>query len=135
MEATVEDIKSTVHLDEIAQIALTVQNLEEAKLFYRDTLGMHFLFDAGQMAFFQCGQIRVMIGTSDQPSPSSGTIIYFRVPDLQSAFTDLKSKTVPFVQEPHLVARMKSHDLWLAFLKDPAGNTLGLVSEVTRATE
>jgi len=135
MEAAVEDIKSTVHLDEIAQIALTVQNLEEAKLFYRDTLGMHFLFDAGQMAFFQCGQIRVMIGTSDQPSPSSGTIIYFRVPDLQSAFTDLKSKTVPFVQEPHLVARMKSHDLWLAFLKDPAGNTLGLVSEVTRATE
>ena len=135
MEAAVEDIKSTVHLDEIAQIALTVQNLEEAKLFYRDTLGMHFLFDAGQMAFFQCGQIRVMIGTSDQPSPSSGTIVYFRVPDLQRAHAELRNKQVAFTQEPHLVARMKSHDLWLAFLKDPAGNTLGLVSEVTRATE
>jgi methylmalonyl-CoA/ethylmalonyl-CoA epimerase len=131
----VEDIKSTVHLDEIAQIALTVQNLEEAKLFYRDTLGMRFLFDAGTMAFFQCGQVRLMIGTADQPSSASGTIVYFRVPDVQSAFTDLKSKAVVFAQEPHLVARMKSHDLWLAFLKDPAGNTLGLMSEVIRATE
>ena len=130
-----EDIKSTVHLDEIAQIALTVQNLEEAKLFYRDTLGMRFLFDAGTMAFFQCGQIRLMIGTSDKPSPSNGTIVYFRVPDLRSVFADLKSKDVPFVQEPHLVARMKSHDLWLAFLKDPAGNTLGLMSEIIRTAE
>lgn len=130
-----EDIKLTVHLDEIAQIALTVQDLEDAKIFYRDILGMRFLFDGGTMAFFQCGQIRLMIGASDQPSPSSGTIVYFRVPDLQSAFTDLKTKAVPFVQEPHLVARMKSHDLWLAFLKDPAGNTLGLMSEVARATE
>jgi len=131
----VEDTKSTVHLDEIAQIALTVQNLEEAKLFYRDTLGMRFLFDTGTMAFFQCGQIRLMLGTSDKPSPTSGTIVYFRVPDLQLAYADLKNKEVAFVQEPHLVARMKSHDLWLAFLKDPAGNTLGLMSEVTRATE
>jgi methylmalonyl-CoA/ethylmalonyl-CoA epimerase len=131
----VEDTKSTVHLDEIAQIALTVQNLEEAKLFYRDTLGMRFLFDTGTMAFFQCGQIRLMLGTSDKPSPTSGTIVYFRVPDLQLACADLKNKEVAFVQEPHLVARMKSHDLWLAFLKDPAGNTLGLMSEVTRATE
>ena len=130
-----EDTKSTVHLEEIAQIALTVQNLEEAKIFYRDTLGMRFLFDAGTMAFFQCGQIRLMIGTSDQPSSSSGTIVYFRVPDLPSVFTDLKSKDVAFVQGPHLVARMKSHDLWLAFLKDPAGNTLGLMSEVIRTAE
>ncbi len=130
-----EDTTQTVHLEEIAQIALTVQNLDEARTFYRDTLGMRFLFDAGTMAFFQCGPVRLMIGTSDKPSPSSSTIVYFRVPDLQSAFTDLKSKAVVFVQEPHLVARMKSHDLWLAFLNDPAGNTLGLMSEVARVTE
>jgi methylmalonyl-CoA/ethylmalonyl-CoA epimerase len=131
----VEDTKSTVHLHEIAQIALTVQNLEEAKTFYRDTLGMHFLFDAGTMAFFQCGPIRLMIGTSDQPSSSNGTIVYFRVPDLPSTFTELTSKDVAFVQDPHLAARMKSHDLWLAFLKDPAGNTLGLMSEVVRIAD
>jgi methylmalonyl-CoA/ethylmalonyl-CoA epimerase len=128
----VEDTHSTVHLEEITQIALTVQNLEEAKLFYRDSLGMRFLFDAGAMAFFQCGQIRLMIGTSDKPSPSSGTIVYFRVPDLPSAFSALRARNVTFVQEPHLVARMKSHDLWLAFLKDPSGNPIGLMSEVAR---
>ncbi len=130
-----EDTTQTVHLEEIAQIALTVQNLDEAKTFYRDTLGMRFLFDAGTMAFFQCGPIRLMIGISDKPSTPSGTIVYFRVPDLQSACSALKNKAVVFTQEPHLVARMKSHDLWLAFLNDPAGNTLGLMSEVIRATE
>ncbi len=127
------DAKSTVHLEEIAQIALTVQNLEEAKIFYRDTLGMRFLFDAETMVFFQCGPVRLMIGISENPSTSSGTIVYFRVQDLQLAYAELKSKEVFFVQEPHLVARMKSHDLWLAFCKDPSGNTLGLMSEVARA--
>jgi methylmalonyl-CoA/ethylmalonyl-CoA epimerase len=128
----VEDTQSTVHLEEITQIALTVQNLEEAKRFYRDTLGMRFLFDAGAMAFFQCGSIRLMIGTSDKPSSTTGTIVYFRVSDLPLAFAELKSKAVAFTQDPHLVARMKSHDLWLAFLQDPSGNSIGLMSEVAR---
>ncbi len=127
-----EDTQSTVHLEEITQIALTVQNLEEAKRFYRDTLGMRFLFDAGAMAFFQCGSIRLMIGTSDKPSSTTGTIVYFRVSDLPLAFAELKSKAVAFTQDPHLVARMKSHDLWLAFLQDPSGNSIGLMSEVAR---
>ena len=127
-----EDTQSTLHLDDITQIALTVQNLEEAKRFYRDTLGMRFLFDAGAMAFFQCGSIRLMIGTSDKPSSTTGTIVYFRVPDLPLAFAELKSKAVAFTQDPHLVARMKSHDLWLAFLQDPSGNSIGLMSEVAR---
>ena len=127
-----EDTQSTVHLDDIAQIALTVQDLDQAKRFYRDTLGMRFLFDAGAMAFFQCGSIRLMIGTSSKPSSTTGTIVYFRVPDLPLAFAELKSKAVAFTQDPHLVARMKSHDLWLAFLKDPSGNPIGLMSEVAR---
>ena len=130
-----EDTQSTVHLDDIAQIALTVQDLDQAKRFYRDTLGMRFLFDAGTMAFFQCGAVRLMIGTSEMPTPTNGTIVYFRVPDLQLAYTELKSRQVDFTQEPHLVARMKSHDLWLAFLKDPAGNPIGLMSEVTRTSD
>ena len=127
-----EDTQSTVHLDDIAQIGLTVQDLDQAKLFYRDTLGMRFLFDAGAMAFFQCGSIRLMIGTSGKPSSTTGTIVYFRVPDLPLAFAELKSKAVAFTQDPHLVARMKSHDLWLAFLQDPSGNSIGLMSEVAR---
>ena len=73
-----------------------------------------------------------MIGEAEKPTLSEGTIGYFRVADLHTTAHLLESRGVNFVQQPHLVARMKSHDLWMAFLKDPAGNTLGLMSEVAR---
>jgi methylmalonyl-CoA/ethylmalonyl-CoA epimerase len=124
--------ETQVQLNEIAQIALTVNSLAEAKAFYQDVLGMHFLFDAGAMSFFQCGRVRLMIGTSDKPVEPGGTILYFKVPEIRQAHASLLTQGVPFVQEPHLVARMKSHDLWLAFFKDPSGNTLALMSEEAR---
>ena len=68
--------ETQVQLNEIAQIALTVNSLAEAKAFYQDVLGMHFLFDAGAMSFFQCGRVRLMIGTSDKPVEPGGTILY-----------------------------------------------------------
>jgi methylmalonyl-CoA/ethylmalonyl-CoA epimerase len=121
---------AAVHLDEIGQIAVTVGNLEEAKLFYRDVLGMRFLFDAGTMVFFQCGTVRLLIGQGEPAG--GGTILYYRVADIEVVHSTLEEKGVEFAQGPHLVARMKSHDLWLAFLKDPSGNTLALMEEKTR---
>lgn len=118
-----------VQVEGIAQIALTVTDLEEAKAFYRDVLGMRFSFEAGNMVFFRCGDVRLMIGASDRTLPGGGTIVYFRVPDLDVSFLTLQRQGVEIVQEPHLVARMKGYDLWLAFVKDPAGNTLGLMCE------
>jgi methylmalonyl-CoA/ethylmalonyl-CoA epimerase len=129
------ETSETVAIEGIAQIAFTVSNLEEAKAFYRDVLGLRFLFDAGKMSFFQCGPVRLMIGEGPQTPATEGTIVYFRVADLTATAQILASRGVPFVQQPHLVARMKSHDLWLAFLKDPAGNTLGLMSEMVRTVE
>jgi methylmalonyl-CoA/ethylmalonyl-CoA epimerase len=76
-----------------------------------------------------------MIGEAEKPSISEGTIVYFRVADLEATAHLLESRGAGFVQQPHLVARMKSHDLWMAFLKDPAGNTLGLMSEIVRPKE
>ncbi len=127
--------ETPVQLNEIAQIALTVSDLARARTFYKDVLGMQFLFDAGTMSFFQCGSVRLMIGASDRSVDPAGTILYFRVPQIHDAHTSLNAKGVAFVQEPHLVARMKSHDLWLAFFKDPAGNTLALMSEEARKEE
>jgi methylmalonyl-CoA/ethylmalonyl-CoA epimerase len=124
--------QTQVQLNEIGQIALTVENLAEAKAFYQDVLGMRSLFDAGTMSFFQCGSVRLMIGTSEKQVEPGGTILYFRVAKIQEAHSSLLAKGVSFVQEPHLVARMKSHDLWLAFFKDPSGNTLALMSEEAR---
>ena len=122
-----------VQLDEIGQIALTVTDLARAKEFYRDTLGMRFLFDAGTMAFFQCGTVRLMIGVAEGVVAGSGTILYFKVPDIQTAHRVLQAKGAEFIDEPHLVARMPDHDLWMVFLKDPDGNTLGLMSEAARS--
>jgi methylmalonyl-CoA/ethylmalonyl-CoA epimerase len=79
--------------------------------------------------------VRLMIGEAEKPSISEGTIVYFRVADLEDTAHLLESRGTSFVQQPHLVARMKSHDLWMAFLKDPAGNTLGLMSEIVRAND
>jgi len=119
-----------VELDKIGQIAITVRDLARAKAFYQDVLGMKFLFDAGTMCFFQCGEIRFALGASESHTASTGTILYFKVADIQATHALLKQQDVAFVQAPHLVARMPDHELWLAFLLDPDGNTLALMSEV-----
>lgn len=133
MDGTETSTLHPVHFDTIGQIAITVGDLAKSKDFYQNTLGMKFLFDAGNMAFFQCGEIRFMIGTSDQPGPRGGTILYFKVQDMQGTHAILKEQGVEFHQAPHLVAKMPGHDLWMAFLKDPDSNVLGMMSEVPRA--
>jgi methylmalonyl-CoA/ethylmalonyl-CoA epimerase len=125
-----ETKEQSVQLNDIGQIALMARDLGRAKDFYQNTLGMRFLFDAGTMAFFQCGTIRLMIGLSEESVSIGGTILYFRVSDIQRVHGALKGRGAAFVQPPHLVARMPDHELWMAFLKDPEGNTLGLMSEV-----
>ena len=133
MNAESKDQQPAIHLSEIGQIALTVQDLQRATNFYQNTLGMQFLFDAGRMAFFQCGAIRLMLGTSEKHAPNEGTILYFRVKEIHGVHAALKDRGVQILQEPHLAARMKSHDLWLSFFKDPDGNALALMAEVARA--
>jgi methylmalonyl-CoA/ethylmalonyl-CoA epimerase len=123
---------NAVHLDTIGQIAVTVSNLERSRSFYWNVLGMKFLFDAGNMSFFQCGAIRFMIGTASRPVHPGGTIIYFRVADIHAAHAALSAKGVEFIEKPHLVARMPEHDLWMAFLADPDQNPIGLMCEMPR---
>lgn len=123
---------SPVQLQDVAQVAFTVPDLEQAKAFYRDVLELRFLFDAGTMSFFQCGSVRIMVGQGERSPDASGAIVYFRVADLTKTAEAFVSRGVRFAQEPHLVARMKSHDLWMAFIEDPAGNTIGLMSEDSR---
>jgi methylmalonyl-CoA/ethylmalonyl-CoA epimerase len=119
-----------LHLDEIGQIALTVSDFNRAKDFYRNVLGMQFLFDAGPMSFFQCGKIRFAIGTSDKPVAPGGTILYFRVADIHAAHAALAARGVLFMQAPFQVARMADHDLWLASFRDPDGNPIELMCEL-----
>jgi methylmalonyl-CoA/ethylmalonyl-CoA epimerase len=133
MKGQEREVHAPVRLEEIGQIAVTVSDLQRSKEFYQDILGMQFLFDAGTMAFFQCGKIRFAIGTSSTPVAPSGTIVYFRVPDIHSAHETLAGKGVVFIQEPFRVARMADHDLWLAPFRDPDGNPIELMCELPHA--
>ena len=122
---------SPVHLNEIGQVAITVSDLPRSQQFYEHTLGMKLLFSAGAMAFFQCGSVRLMLGP---PEPGkavhpSQTILYFKVPDIDATHAALFAAGVAFVQAPQFVTRMQDHELWLAFLRDPDGHPLALMSE------
>ena len=120
---------SEIQLDQIGQIAINVDDLDLTVEFYRDTLGMKFLFQVPSMAFFDCAGVRLLINEVDHwQHPSS--IVYYKVDDILSAHEALLARGVTFTDDPHLVAKMSDHDLWMAFFKDPAGNVLALMSEL-----
>ena len=118
-------------LNQIGQIAIPVSNLERAVEFYRDVLGIRFLFQAPPgLAFFECGGVRLLLDVPAKVQPNQyASIIYYKVDELPSAVETLKSRGVSFEQEPELVAKMPDHELWMAFLKDPDGNMLALMWE------
>ena len=115
----------------IGQIAINTHDLPRAVAFYRYALGLEFLFDAGSLAFFMCGDLRLMLAVAESPEldhPSS--IVYFQVEEINSARAELVSKGVPFDDEPHLIAEMPDHELWMTFFRDPDRNLLALMCEV-----
>lgn len=119
-------------LTTIGQIAVPVRDIDRAVAFYRDTLGMTFLFQAPPgLGFFDCGGVRLML---DAPAFAAsglrGTILYYKVPDLELAYQTLSARGVHFLAGPHLIAKMPDHDLWMAFFSDPDDNTLALMSEI-----
>lgn len=118
-------------LSSIGQISINVHDVQKAIAFYRDTLGMKFLFEAPRMAFFDCGGIRLMLALPDRSEfDHPGSIIYYKVPDIQRAYDELSSRGVKFESKPTLIARLSDHDLWLADFRDPDNNLLALMSEV-----
>ncbi len=118
-------------LSTIGQIAMNVHDIERATSFYRDTLGLPFLFGAGTMAFFDCDGTRLMLGLPSGPEyDHAGSILYFKVADIHETHQVLEARGVSFKGKPHLVARMPDHELWMAFFADTEGNTLALMAEV-----
>lgn len=118
-------------LGPIGQIHLSVSDVDRSIAFYRDTLGISFLFRVpGQpMAFFDCSGVRLYLGKPESPEFASNAVVYFRVDDLDEAYAALRERGVAFVDDPHLIARMEDHALWMAAFRDPDGNHLVLMSE------
>jgi len=131
-------VSDQVGVSRIGQIAFTVSDLPRAVAFYRDVLGLRFLFEAPpNLAFFDCGGTRLMLTPPEAEGPVAGqqfnSILYYDVADIQGAARALGDRGVTFDQPPHVVARLATADLWLASFRDPDGHALALMSEVPRA--
>ena len=118
-------------LNQVGQIFVNVKDLDRAIAFYREILGMKFLFQAPPgMAFFDCGNVRIMLGIADKPElDHPASIIYYKVEDIERVAEVFKARGVEFILDPHLVAPMPTYDLWLADFKDSEGNILALMCE------
>jgi methylmalonyl-CoA/ethylmalonyl-CoA epimerase len=115
----------------LGQVALTVGDVARSTTFYRDAVGLRFLFAAGPtLAFFDLGGVRLMLSAPEgEFAPGSSTVLYIKVPDIEAVFEQMKSQGVAFIDTPHLIAKMPDHDLWMTFFRDPDGHTLALMSE------
>ena len=147
-----------LNLNTIGQIAIGVSDIDRATKFYRDRLGLRYLFSAPpSMSFFDCGGVRLMLTvperTEETRESSSvvnfpvadvhavdvhprriahGNALYFTVPDVRQATEELKARGVVFVGEPHVIHRTETYDLWMSFFTDPDGNTLALMAEAPK---
>jgi methylmalonyl-CoA/ethylmalonyl-CoA epimerase len=130
---TSNPVSSGIAISQIGQIAINVHDTDRAVGFYRDILGLKLLFMAGHLAFFDCGGVRLMLSPPERPEfDHPASILYFKVADIKAAHARLVEHKVKTEGEPHVVARMPDHDLWLADFRDSEGNVMCLMSEVRR---
>jgi methylmalonyl-CoA/ethylmalonyl-CoA epimerase len=123
-----------IGITRLGQIAINAKDVDRAAAFYQDVLGLKLLFKAPPgLAFFDCGGVRLMLDRSDKPEfDHLSSVLYFAVPDIQASYQKLKTSGVKFEDEPHLIAKMPAHDLWMTFFRDSEGNLMSLMSEVAR---
>ena len=129
------DANQNFGLGQIGQIGITVTNLERSIAFYRDALGMKFLFQVPNLAFFDCAGIRLMLGLPEANGEAFRPILYFRVDNIQQAADALSQRGIVFETKPAMIARLEKHDLWLAGFRDPDRNVIELMSEVPRESK
>ncbi len=118
----------------IGQIAVNVRELERALAFYRDALGLRFLFQVPGLAFLDCGGVRLMLSRPDTPEfDHAASVLYFRVADIEAAHAQMVGRGVAFRDKPHKIADMPDHELWMTFFDDTEGNVHALMAEKARA--
>lgn len=114
----------------LGQLALNAHDVERATAFYRDTLGLPFLFEYPGLAFFKCGEVRLMISKPEKPEfDHPGSILYYKVPDVEAAYATLAGRGVVFRDKPHIVHRAPTYHLWMAFFTDTEGNFAAIMAE------
>jgi catechol 2,3-dioxygenase-like lactoylglutathione lyase family enzyme len=120
-------------LSTLGQVLVPVSDAERATAFYRDALGLRFLFAFPHVAFFDADGVRLYLAEPESPDFRGRATLYFRVPDIQGAVATLERRGVVFTDRPHVVHRDGATELWMCFTKDPDANNIGLMSEVAVA--
>jgi catechol 2,3-dioxygenase-like lactoylglutathione lyase family enzyme len=120
-------------LSTLGQVLVPVRDAGRAAAFYRDALGVRFLFAYPHMAFFDADGVRLYLAEPEDPEFGGRATLYFRVPDIGAAVAALEARGVVFEDRPHVVHRDGAHELWMCFTKDPDGNNIGLMSEAPTA--
>jgi methylmalonyl-CoA/ethylmalonyl-CoA epimerase len=119
-------------LSRIRQIHVSVKDVDRSVKFYRDVLGMKFLFQFPGMAFFDCDGVRLYLAVPERPEFDRTSLIYYSVSSIQDAVKALEGRSVKFHGRPHIVHQDGTHELWVAFFQDPDANGLALMSEVPK---
>lgn len=116
-----------IRLGKLQQIALVQHDVARAVPFYRDGLGLPLQFEMAGMAFFDAGGVRLMLSNPSSPEVDhKNSILYFDVPDCTAAYDALRARGVPFDDAPHLVGKTATHEIWIAFCRDPEGNLIAI---------
>lgn len=131
------EVGAAFGLGRIGQVHVRVRDMDRAVAFYKDRLGMRYLFQVPPqvptMAFFQCGEVTIMLGVPEEAQfDHPASIIYYMVEDIGRAFETLSQRGVSFKAAPHLIHKAPDHDLWMAFFQDSEDNTAALMSHVPR---
>lgn len=115
----------------IGQIAITVSDVPKALSFYRDILGLTFLFSPNpELAFLKAGEVRIMLSTPQGAGKvGANSILYFKTSDIESTHAEIIAKGATNERSPQLAAKMPDHELWLSFIRDPDGNLVGIMEE------
>jgi predicted enzyme related to lactoylglutathione lyase len=124
---------SALRISSIGQIAIRAGDLDRAVAFYRDVLGLPFLYRFGGLAFFDCGGVRLLLSAPEAPEfDHPGSVLYFTVDDLEAGFARLRAAGADLIDEPHIVGKLETADVWMAFFRDSEGNTMALMEERPR---
>ncbi|QSO52700.1 VOC family protein [Alicyclobacillus curvatus] len=119
-------------LQRVGQISMTVHDVDRAVAFYRDVLGLPFVWQTAGMAFFMCGDVRLMLSVPEKAEfDHPGSIIYYAVDDIYETYEELKSKGVEFHGDPHEIGKLGSVTVYMAFFNDSEGNMLAIQAEVS----
>jgi methylmalonyl-CoA/ethylmalonyl-CoA epimerase len=122
-----------LNLSHIGQIALPVTDNDRSEAFYENVIGLRKLYRFGDLSFFDCAGVRLLLERVKDPADlrRQGTI-YFRCADIALTVAELQKRGLAFTSQPHRIAKMDDHDLWMAFFEDPDGHTLAVMQEAPK---